>query len=189
MIIPYAPGCEKEAIDNVDGSLDDLKYTEQVRPSNVLCVYNKALEEVLCGIKGIPTGQPEIREPVHAGGSFERLNCLVHLVHCCSVRLLDVLFCLRCLTSLGSPVNIKSRQYNLVPPLYPIQASRIIMHAQDVAAISLSKSQKKRLKKRADAEKKKEEAEENEDNGTQPCVSSLVLENQSVVPSSSWEHN
>lgn len=63
------------------------------------------------------------------------------------------------------------------------------MHAQDVAAISLSKSQKKRLKKRAAAEKKKEEAEENEDNGTQPCVSSLVLENQCVVPSSSWEHN
>ena len=68
------------------------------------------------------------------------------------------------LDSFGTPVDIEARQYS------PCRGFRTILHAQDVAADALSKSQKKRLKKKATAERKKQEAEENGGEGTEYCV-------------------
>ncbi len=75
----------------------------------------------------------------------------------------------------GTPVSIEARQYNLV------EASDPILHAQDVAPDPLSKSQKKRLKKKATAERKKQEAEDNGGEGTEHCVSLVVSDHWCLV--------
>lgn len=58
-----------------------------------------------------------------------------------------------------------------------------------MAADSLSKSQKKRLKKKATAERKKQEAEENGGEGIEHCMSSLVSDHSCLVVMQLVEHH